>query len=105
MEPQVAIRLKRKVEKMKKSIPFVAVLFMGWALATTALADELCKLPPGIETGERYVIMFRGDSKQRRSKILAVENCWVQTFRTSGDHRWFPIKNILYIGTKAVKKK
>ncbi len=57
MEPRVAVGLKRKVEKMKKFTPFVAVLFMGWALATTALADELCKLPPGIETGERYVLV------------------------------------------------
>ncbi len=90
---------------MRKLVLFTAALAMGSAVATNVLAEALCELPPGIEEGKRYVIMFRGDSKQRRSKILDVGNCWVQTFRTSGDHRWFPIKDIVYIGSKPVEEK
>ena len=80
-------------------------MFLAGTLATSAFAEPLCELPPDIEEGKRYTVRFVGDSKERRSKILDVENCWVQTFRTIGNHIWYPIKNILYIGTKPIEKK
>ena len=85
---------------MRKLTAFAAALLVSTFIAVPLHAQEDCELPSDIDEDERYLILFKGDSKARKFKILDVDGCWVKTFRTDGNHRWHLIKNIVYIGSK-----
>ena len=88
---------------MNRYAIFAAALTMAFVISAPVRAEEICELPSDIDEGKRYVIKFKG-VKEKRFKIADVDDCWVQTFRTDGDHRWFPIRNIEYIGSKPIEK-
>ncbi len=88
---------------MKRSTVFATALIAFSIAATPLLAEDNCELPPDIDEDERYVMKFK-NTKVSRYKILDVEGCWVQTMRTDGNHRWWPIENIEYIGSKPIKE-
>jgi hypothetical protein len=67
-------------------------------------ADNDCELPPDIDEDESYWIQFKGDSSGKAYKILEIEGCWIQTYRTSGAHVWQPINTIEKIA-EVLKKK
>ena len=64
-------------------------------ISFTALADENCEMPPGIDDDERYWIHFKNESKMHRYKILDIEDCWVKIYKESGNHYWYRIDNIM----------
>ena len=82
---------------MYKYAVFAAALIVSFGISAPLLAQEACEvLPPDIDEDERYEIRFRGE-QTKGYKILEIEDCWLLTFRTDGNHKWWPIKSIEYI--------
>jgi hypothetical protein len=87
------------------SLFFVLLMsFISLSIPVIVVAsDNNCELPPGIDEGKRYVIKFLG-IKPKKFKILEIKDCWIQTYRKDNNHRWFPISNIVFIGSKGEDK-
>ena len=85
---------------MHKKLALTAALAAIMLIFSTPLyADGTCELPPKIDDDERYVIKFVG-RQEGRYEILDIDDCWILTFRTDGNHRWYPISSIEYIGSE-----
>ncbi len=76
------------------------LLLAAAIFSPVAMAEEMCELPSDIDEGERYLMKFKGESQANRYKILDVDNCWVQLYRSDGNHYWRPINSIIFIGSK-----
>ncbi|MBT8079141.1 MAG: hypothetical protein KJO31_11245 [Gammaproteobacteria bacterium] len=87
---------------MHKKLSLATILgILVSILSTPVYAHGTCELPPDIDDDERYLIKFAGQ-KETRYKILDIDDCWILTFRTDGNHRWHPISNIEYIGSEEI---
>ena len=84
----------------KLSLTTTVAIFLS-ILSTPLYAHGTCELPPGIDDDERYVIKLVGRN-ETRYEILDIEDCWILTLRTDGNHRWYPISNIEYIGSEEI---
>lgn len=85
---------------MHKKLALIAALAAVLSMFSTPLyAHGTCELPPKIDDDERYVIKFVG-KQEGRYEILDIDDCWILTFRTDGNHRWYPISSIEYIGSE-----
>ena len=87
---------------MYKFAIFAAALIVSFGVSAPLLAEDACEvLPPDIEEDERYRIKIVGE-QLKGYEILEIEECWIQTLRTDGNHKWWPIKDIEYIFSEPV---
>ena len=87
---------------MYKKLMLATILGTSMSIFSAPVyAHGTCEMPPGIDDDERYVIKFAGQ-KESRYEILDIEDCWILTFRTDGNHRWYPVSSIEYIGSEEI---
>ncbi len=88
---------------MKK---LLSILFFGVAFgvfSSSAVAEPLCEMPPGIDDDEKYWIKFKSESKMYIYEITDIEDCWVQIKKSDGSKYWYPIQDIATIMAKPVE--